>query len=322
MLYPLQFQPLLKRYLWGGRRLGELLGKPLGDAEDYAESWEVVDHPDGQSVVANGPLAGQTLRTIVEQHGPELFGRHHPQASFPLLFKFLDCQRHLSVQVHPNDQQAALQQPPDLGKTEAWVILDARPGSVIYAGLKRGFDRAALAREINTGNTESCLHKIEPQVGDCIFIPAGTVHALGAGLVVAEIQQASNTTYRLFDWNRVDDQGRGRPLHIEQALDVIAYQRGPVQPQRPVAGDDPACQLLVDCDKFVLERWELAGDRSLGNDQRFHLLAVLSGEITLDHEFLPTPLSLGNTVLIPACCADLSIRPASAATLLHVVLPV
>ena len=151
------------------------------------------------------------------------------------MFKFLDAQKTLSVQVHPNDDQAARLDPPDLGKTEAWVVLAAEPGSRIYAGLKRGFDRHALEREVHRGTCELCLHSFEPQPGDCVFIPAGTVHALGAGLVVAEIQQASDTTFRLFDWNRVDRDGKPRPLHIRESLDTINYLRGQVQPQTPAA---------------------------------------------------------------------------------------
>ncbi len=145
---PLQFKPILREYLWGGRRLSEL-GKALGNGDHYAESWEIVDHGTDQSVVADGAWAGTRLQDLVVQHGPALFGRHHPQRQFPLLFKFLDCQKTLSVQVHPNDAQAAGLQPPDLGKTEAWVVLAAEPGAKIYAGLKPGVRRAALeARDI------------------------------------------------------------------------------------------------------------------------------------------------------------------------------
>ncbi len=143
-LYPLRFEPVFRRYVWGGRRLGKILGKPIGPGNDYAESWEVVDHGEDQSRVAAGPLAGMTLNELTHIYGKQLLGRHYPQPRFPLLFKFLDCEKTLSVQVHPNDVQAAKLDPPDVGKTEAWVVLAAEPGSVIYAGLKRGFDRAAL----------------------------------------------------------------------------------------------------------------------------------------------------------------------------------
>ena len=179
-----------------------MLGKVLGEGEDYAESWELVDHGADQSVVVGGALAGMTLGQLVAEHGEELLGRHAGLGQFPLLLKFLDCNRTLSVQVHPNDVQGALLDPPDLGKTEAWVVLAADAGSKIYAGLKAGVTREDLRAALEAGTCEACLHQFEPQVGDCVFIRAGTVHALGAGLVIAEIQQASDTTFRLFDWNR------------------------------------------------------------------------------------------------------------------------
>ena len=226
--------------MWGGRRLGTVLGKPIGDGDHYAESWEIVDHGADQSVVADGPLAGTTLHELVTQHGPELFGRHHPQPQFPLLFKFLDCQLTLSVQVHPNDAQARKLTPPDLGKTEAWVVLAAEPGSKIYAGLKPGVDRASSNASSPPARATHCLHQLEPRVGDCMFIEAGTVHALGAGLVIAEIQQASNTTFRLFDWNRLDRDGKPRPLHIEESLDTIDYAPRPRRAASPAADRSPA----------------------------------------------------------------------------------
>src|SRR5205823_1386441 len=176
-LYPLTFEPLFKRYLWGGRRLGTVLGNPIGEGNDFAESWEIADHPQGQSIVANGPLRGTRLHDLVEQRSRELLGRHAPQPRFPLIFKYLDCQRDLSVQVHPSDAAAALLDPPDLGKTEAWLVLDAAPGSKIYAGLKGGCDRAAVEDGLRTGRVVDCLHSFVPEAGQCLFIPAGTVHA-------------------------------------------------------------------------------------------------------------------------------------------------
>ena len=178
MLYPLRFKPIFRQYIWGGRRLESSLGKSIGPDGRYAESWEVVDHGEDQSVVEAGSMAGTTLSTIVRDYKEQLLGgQSHSQ--FPLLFKFLDANRDLSVQVHPNDAQAAKQTLPDLGKTEAWVILDAEPGSKVYAGLLDGIDRETLARHIQNGTAEECLHVMTPQAGDCIFIPAGTVHALG-----------------------------------------------------------------------------------------------------------------------------------------------
>ena len=168
-----------------------------------------------------------------------LLGRHHPQARFPLLLKFLDAADRLSLQVHPDDARAALLDPPDLGKTETWVVLEAAPGSLIYAGLKPGVDRAQFERELARGTCEACFHTFEPRAGDCIFLPAGTVHAIGGGLLMAELQQASDCTFRLFDWNRVGPDGKPRLLHVEQALEVINFAAGPVAPQQARARTDP-----------------------------------------------------------------------------------
>lgn len=330
MLDPLQFQPVLKRYLWGGRRLSTELGKSLGPGDDYAESWELADHQSGQSVVAGGPLAGQTLHHLVARHGPELFGRHDPQPRFPLLFKFLDCQQDLSVQVHPNDAAAARLDPPDLGKTEAWLVLSAQPGSRVYAGLKPGYDRAAVDGALRSGHIERCLHSFEPRAGDCIFIPAGTVHALGAGLLVAEIQQASDTTYRLHDWNRVGADGQPRTLHLEAGLAAINFAAGPVRPVVPMPTAWTAAERLVTCDKFVLDRWKLTAPAPLGGDERFHILSVLEGEVVLragaGDPARPAPagdlaLVRGQTVLLPACLGPATIAPHGPALLIDMYLP-
>ena len=232
-----------------------------------------------------------TLAELVRQHGAELLGRHHPQARFPLLLKFLDAARTLSVQVHPNDAQAARLDPPDLGKTEAWVVLAAEQGATIYAGLRPGVDRPSLAEAIRQGRCQEVLHQFQPKVGDCVFLPAGTVHALGEGLLVAEIQQASDTTYRLFDWNRVGPDGKPRPLHVEQALEVIDYGRGPVRPQRPESTGRPGIERLVSCDKFVLDRWQFDTLLPVGGDQRCHILVVLEGAVSIEGDPWPARLS-------------------------------
>jgi mannose-6-phosphate isomerase len=315
----LRFKPILRDYVWGGRRLAEL-GKPLGDGDHHAESWEVVDHGGDQSIVADGPLARQTLHDLVTQHGPALFGRHHPQKQFPLLFKFLDCHQTLSVQVHPNDDQAAKLDPPDLGKTEAWVVLAAEPGSRIYAGLRPGVDRTALQTALESGRCEDCLHHFEPKVGDCLLIKAGTVHALGAGLLVAEIQQASDTTFRLFDWNRADHRGNPRPLHINQALETIDYSRGPVNPVKRQPANSHI-ERLVGCDKFILNRFRLGATRPLANDNRFHILAVIDGNVTIQSNSCRCPLRRGDTLLIPASCERIELAPVGSATVLDAHLP-
>lgn len=325
--YLLRFQPLFRRYLWGGRRLGTMLGKPIGPGDDYAESWEIVDHASDQSIVLNGPLAGRTLGQLVRDQPAALLGEGIDAASFPLLFKFLDCNQTLSVQVHPNDEQGATLDPPDLGKTEAWVVLAAEPGSKIYAGLKPGVSAEELAAAINADQCERLLHEFEAQAGDCVFIPAGTVHALGAGLVIAEIQQASDTTFRLHDWNRVDATGKSRPLHIEQSLATIDYARGPVAPQRPqqIA---PGRERLVECDKFTLDRLVLAAGQltPIGGDGQFHLLAVLAGSVEMlppagqtDHHAETLPA--GQTGLLPAAAGQWRAAGLEQATVLDVTLP-
>ena len=320
-LYALRFDPLFRQYIWGGRRLDSILGKNIGEGDDYAESWEVVDHGDDQSVVASGPLKGSRLKDLNEQYGLQLFGRHHPLDHFPLLFKYLDAHRAPSVQVHPNDQQAAELEPPDLGKTEAWIILSADPGSVVYAGLKHGIDRVSLEREVHRGTTEFCLHKFQPQMGDCIFLPAGVVHALGAGLVIAEIQQASDTTLRIFDWNRTDARGKSRPLHIQKALDVINYDYGPVSPQTPKLTNCAHVERLVACGKFILDRWNFATPQTVGGDDRFHIITVLDGEVEVLDNVTGDRLRRADTALLPAAIDATTLHPHQPSTLLDIYLP-
>lgn len=325
-MYPLTFHPIMKRIVWGGRRLGDLLGKPIGPGNDYAESWEIVDHGDNHSQVASGPLEGQTLRDIVRQRNESVLGTYAGIESFPLLLKYLDCNRVLSVQVHPDDNYARQMPQPDLGKTEAWYIVDAAPGSKIYAGLKAGVDRKSLQQAIDGGVTEDVLHVIEPQPGQCIFIPAGTVHALGGGLVVAEIQQSSDTTFRLFDWNRVGDDGRPRPLHIEQALDVTDYSIGPISPQTPQADPD-GLETLVRCDKFVLKQARFdsgSPDQKIviGNFSSPVIMTVVKGNASLtDAQGWRCLAKIGESFLIPASASALEIAGVDDAVLLLAFLP-
>lgn len=315
-LYPFRFRLLLKRYLWGGRRFETCLGKPLGAGNDYAESWEICDHGADQSIVDAGALAGTSLGELVRCRGQELLGRAAPAERFPLLVKFLDATAVLSVQVHPNDEQAARMTPPDLGKTEAWVILAAEPGSKIYAGLRPGVDRAALAAAISEGTCERLLHHCQPRPGDCLFIPAGTVHALGGGLLVAEIQQSSDTTFRLFDWNRVGREGRPRALHVEQGLAVVDFQRGPISPQKPQPTDRPWASRLVECDKFVIDRWDFDRPQTIGGEGRFHIVCVLEGAVRIAGDPHADPLPKGGTALLPACLGGVELRPQGRTVLL------
>lgn len=321
-LYPLRFRPLFRQYIWGGRRLGETLNKPIGPGDSYAESWEVVDRGEDQSIVVGGPLAGKTLGELVRTRRADLLGRGTGHAEFPLLLKYLDCNRDLSIQVHPDDAFAAQLDPPDRGKTEAWYIIDAQPGSRLWAGLKPEVDRPALEAAIREDRIEDCLHEIEPQSGDCVFIPAGTVHALGAGMLVAEIQQSSDTTFRLYDWGRVDSSGKPRPLHIEQALQVIDFARGPVELQKPQGNEEGALQRLVGCDKFVLSRVAGAADVPIGGDGLFHILAVVCGKAALTSgDWEAEHLELGETLLVPASCGAGRLQLPPGAEVLEAHLP-
>lgn len=320
-LYPLRFRPIFRRYLWGGRRLSSSLGKSLGPGHDWAESWEICDHYKDQSLVEFGPLAGTSLSELVGQRGAELLGRHYPQPRFPLLLKFLDAAQTLSVQVHPDDAQAARLSPPDLGKTEAWVVLEAEPGSVVYAGLKAGVDRHALAAAIGQGRCQDCLHVFQPSPGDCIFLPASTVHALGAGLLIAEIQQSSDVTYRLFDWNRLGPDGQPRPLHIHDGLDAVDFGRGPVGAEPPRPTERPQVSRLVQCERFVLDRWEFDSPLPAGGDQRCHILAVLQGAVQIEGDPSAADLARGGTVLLPAGVGRVQLSPRVRTILLDAYLP-
>jgi mannose-6-phosphate isomerase len=321
MLYPLRFHPLYKRYMWGGRKFETSLGRALGPGENYAESWEICDHATDQSVVCYGPLAGVTLAELVARHGQELLGRNHPQPRFPLIAKFLDARQTLSMQVHPNDAQAARLNPPDSGKTEAWFILEAEAEGLIYAGLKPGVDRPTLESAVREGRCEDCLHSFRPQVGDCVFLPAGTVHSMGAGLLAAEIQQSSDTTFRLFDWNRPGPDGKPRPLHIEQGLQVVNYEMGPVNPQQAQATDRAGASRLVTCDKFVLDRLAFDAPRDIGGDDRCHILIILEGSLLVDGDPALTPMYRGSTALLPACLDRVGLIPQNRVVALDAVLP-
>lgn len=315
---PLRFDPILKRLRWGGRRLGSVLNKPIGAGADYAESWEVCDHHDDQSRVADGPLRGWTLRRLVRERAPELLGRQAGLDGFPLLFKFLDASDRLSVQVHPNDEQANARRPGERGKTEAWVILDAPPGSFVYAGLKPQVTRETLAQAIAGGTVEECLHRLPVTRGDCVFIPAGTVHAIGEGVLLAEVQQTSNLTYRLFDWNRQGPDGKSRELHIDDSLACTDFDRGPVdliKPRTRWSGAGHRVEQLVRCPYFQLVRHIVTEPTELPADDRCHVLMGLEGDVRVGDGHR---LACGSTLLVPATALPTSIDPLSPSAFLEV----
>jgi mannose-6-phosphate isomerase len=304
-LEPLVFQPVFKDYLWGGERLSTQLAKPTGPGT-WAESWEIVDWNQDQSRVTVGSLSGLTLRELLSTYQSQLVGdeiwtqitdpKIPPQlrGRFPLLIKFLDAKQQLSVQVHPNDHQAAELDPPDLGKTEAWYVVDAEPNSIIFAGLKLGVTAESFRDAITKETVENCLHSFVPKPGDCVFIPAGTQHALGAGLLILEVQQTSNTTYRVYDWNRRDARGNLRPLHIDQAIEVTNFSTGPVNPIAATISNDGGWPRVI-CEKFAIRDWKGPIQRSFGMEDRFQILVVTSGAATVGN----VKMSLGQTVLLP-----------------------
>jgi mannose-6-phosphate isomerase len=323
-MHPLRFEPILKRLIWGGRRLGDVLGKPIGEGADHAESWEVSDHRADVSIISHGPLAGANLRDLLRTRPHDLLGHAiGPRDQFPLLVKFIDAQQTLSVQVHPDDTLGR-RLANDNGKTETWVVVDAEPGSLIYAGLKHGVTRDDFARAIETGEVEPLLHRFPARPGDCILIPAGIVHAIGAGVMIAEIQQMSDATFRVFDWNRLGVDGKPRQLHIAEALESTDFAAGPVDPIRPEPEPIPGGirERLSASDFFALERLRLTGPAPVGRDDRFTILMVLGGSAEVRHGNETHPLRFGETLLLPAAVGECEITPvAGEATVITCVVP-
>ncbi|MGE3315024.1 MAG: type I phosphomannose isomerase catalytic subunit [Planctomycetaceae bacterium] len=320
---PLEFTPLLKRIRWGGTRLGRVLGKQIGNAIDVAESWEIVDHGDDQSVVVRGPHVGSTLHHLVQEYGPALLGRNANLSQFPLLIKFLDATDRLSLQVHPNDDQVRAKHHRGNGKTEAWLIIEAAPESRIFAGLKTGVKRAQLAEALERGDAENLLHSFRARSGDCIYLPAGTVHAIGEGILLAEIQQSSDITYRLFDWGRTGADGKPRELHIAQGLECTDFERGPVNPVVPlqISNAPHLIEELVRCDHFVIRRHVLSKAATLERENRFHILLGLSGEAHLEYGGDKLRIVRGTSILIPAVAPQIRIVPRGETVLLESYLP-
>lgn len=323
-LYPLEFEPIFKSVPWGGRRLQELLRPTDFPEGPVGEAWVLSDQGANQSRIAKGPLRGVVLRQLVEQIPERLFGKKSRRHTcFPLLLKFIDAHEPLSVQVHPDDRHADLVPLGQRGKTEAWVVLHAEPDSRIYAGLRPGVGEAELRRAMQANQVPECLHSFTPHAGDCLFIPAGTVHALGAGLVIFEVQQTSDVTFRLFDWNRRDAKtGKPRQLHIEEAWACIDFGKGPCDPVVPAA--DPAQlqrQQLVSCAHFRLERWTSSQPTDVGHSSACRILVGISGNAELEYGEEVYPLRPGTVLLIPAEIDVRTCRPAGTATWLECTFP-
>ncbi len=245
------------------------------------------------------------------------------QEQFPLLVKFIDASQDLSVQVHPDDEKGH-RLVGDNGKTEAWVIIAADPGSVIYAGLKAGVGPDELSEAIRTGDVEPLLHRFEARPGDSILIEAGTVHAIGAGVLLAEIQQMSDATFRVYDWNRVGPDGRPRQLHIREAMESIDFHRGPVNPVTPIVEEFEAAgtrEHLARSRYFALDRLRIRRPTTVGSRDRFTILMGLEGSADLTHEGSPRRLGFGQTLLLPAAVGVCEIIPEGDAVILTCVVP-
>ena len=285
----LQFQPLYQERVWGGRALESFLGRKLPGTTPIGESWELVDRPEAQSVVAGGPWAGRTLRDVMAGHAAEIMGPVWPaNRPFPLLVKWLDCRDRLSVQVHP---PAGLAE--KLGgeaKTENWYFAQTEPGAAVYAGLRAGVTRAVLEQAIAAGTIDRCLERPAVRAGDSLLIPSGTMHAIDAGNVILEIQQNSDTTYRAYDWGRMGLDGKPRALHVAQSLACLAANTAPTL--RLVRGPG----VLAQCREFTIRQQVLqAGDPLVfARGQQARILSVVAGELSGSGV-----LARGDNVLLP-----------------------
>ena len=288
---PLTFQPLYMTRVWGGRSLESVYGRQLPDDQPYGESWEVVDRPGEQSVVVGGPHAGKSLHELWANHREDVFGPGLSGDRFPLLIKILDAQDDLSIQVHPPAELA-----PSLGgepKTEMWFIADAKPDAKLYVGFKEGVTRDEFAGALADGTVADKVHAISPKAGESIFIPSGRLHAIGAGLVIYEIQQNSDTTYRVFDWNRVGLDGKPRDLHIDESMQSIDFND--FEPGM----DEPQGTTIAQCDYFRVDKIPLARGADLANprDDRFSLVTVVEGSLADENGGSHAP---GSFLLLPA----------------------
>jgi len=324
-LYPLRFEPIYQYRLWGGRRLANVLTGPLPGDGPIGEAWVLSDRTDQQSLVANGPLKGQALGQIMKQFPEQLMGRSSSRFSrFPLLLKFLDAQEMLSVQVHPSAAHPELIPAGDTAKTEAWVVIEAAKGSQIYAGLKSCTTAGSLRESLHNGTIAEHLVSISPKPGDALFIPAGTVHTLGDNIVVFEVQQNSDATFRLYDWGHIDPETKEpRPLQVDQAFACITFgssDSGLVAPR--VETTTPVeRERLFDCNAFLL--WRLLGQDpfTVGATAEPRVLVCIEGSGQVTHRGIPYAVGKGDVWLLPAEAGVCVFQPSGEVTLLEIAIP-
>jgi mannose-6-phosphate isomerase len=309
MLYPLTFEPGFKERLWGGRAIEKLFGKQLPSNLPIGESWEIVDRAGDSSAVKEGPLAGRDLHWIVENYRQELLGSAELlDGRFPVLAKILDAEQTLSLQVHPPPIVAA-----ELGgqpKTEIWYLAAAAPGAELYVGLRPGIGREEFEERLRTGTVAECFHRVPVRAGDAMFVPSGRMHAVGAGCVIFEIQQNSDTTYRVFDWNRVDRNGASRQLHVAESLRSIDFHDvAPALVASHFTGSSGAqTRPLVACPYFdvVVQRWAPGVQQSFGGAAR--IVAAVHGELEVRSQSYSVQLRGGSFCLLPAGLSDVRMR--------------
>jgi mannose-6-phosphate isomerase len=324
-LYPLRFAPIFQYRLWGGRRLGELLSEPLPGSDPIGEAWLLSDRTDHQSLIANGPLKGQSLGQVMEQFREELMGKVASHFTrFPLLLKFLDAHTMLSVQVHPSDAHPELIPAGDTAKTEAWVVIEAEKCSRIYAGLQAGTTASILRSSLEDETIAEHLVRIDPKPGDAVFIPAGTVHTLGDGVVVFEVQQNSDVTFRLYDWGHIDPKTKApRPLQVDDAfacIDFGASDAGLVA-ARVETSTPVERERLFDCPAFLL--WRLIGQDPflVGATEEPRVLICIAGSGQLTHKEIPYSVGRGDVWLLPAEAGVCAFQPSGEVTLLEIAIP-
>ncbi|MBI1346501.1 hypothetical protein GC163_09445 [bacterium] len=322
---PLEFEPWLRPQVWGGRQLAELLGKPLPTDGNYGESWELCPLAPHVSALLGNPSPGRSLTEIWNDLRADLPFPVSEQP-FPWLIKWLDCRDLLSVQVHPDAEQSQRWLGEICPKSETWVIVAAEPTAIIYAGLKSGVTKTDIERRLGHPTLVDLLHQYHPQPGDCLYLPAGTVHAVGGGVVIAEVQQPSDATFRLFDWNRVDSQGKARDLHWLEAVDCLRLPQPPVLPvsAQPwsVAPDGIGGEELLSVPEFQLDRLTIHRPAQIDH-QTVSVWMVLHGTGELTWAVGQKAITPGMTLLFPPRLRAVTWTPATTGplTLLRVTLP-
>ena len=319
-LYPLRFEPIFQYRLWGGRRLGDWLDTPLPDGP-IGEAWVLSDRPDHASTVAEGPLKGTTLTDLMARSKTAMLGDLAGRFDrFPLLLKFLDVSQMLSVQVHPRDDQTDLIPAGDTGKTEAWVVLQADAGSRIYAGLKAGTTAQDL-RGLSARTADDHLASFKPEVGQGVLIEAGTVHSLGDGVMVFEVQENSDVTFRLYDWDHIDAKtGKPRDLQVDQALACIDLDQGPITPAAPILETAAPVrrERYFDNAHFRLWRHEGAAPFTVGEAGQPRILVCVEGGGNVEYAGGDYPMARGAVILLPAAVGVCRLRPDGPVTLLEI----